>query len=50
MSRHYLNCHLMPSYAAFRRQIELRLSLGDGFEGLQFSPTWLVFLCAPLLP
>lgn len=40
MSGHYLNKHLMPSYAA-TWQIKLWLSPGDGFKGLQSSPTWL---------
>jgi hypothetical protein len=35
----YLNRYLMPSYAA-ASQIKLRLSLGDGFEGLPLCPTW----------
>jgi len=41
MSEHYLNHHLMPSYSA-PRQNELRLSPGDGLEGLQSSPIWFV--------
>ncbi len=40
MSGHYLNWHLMPSYAALP-QIELWLSPGDGFKGLPSCPIWL---------
>lgn len=40
MPDHYLNRYLMPSYAV-TSQIELWLSPGDGFEGLQSCPTWL---------
>jgi hypothetical protein len=39
MSGNYLNRYLMPRYVA-RLQTEFRLSLGDGFEGLPFCPTW----------
>jgi hypothetical protein len=39
MSASYLNIHLTPGYAA-TSQTECRLSPGDGFEGLQFCPTW----------
>lgn len=49
MSGLYLNHHLTPGYAA-PEQNELRLSPGDGLEGLQSSPTWFCVLCAPLLP
>jgi hypothetical protein len=39
MSGDYLIRHLIPSYAAMQRT-KLRLSLGDGFEGLPLCPTW----------
>jgi hypothetical protein len=42
----WLNRCLPLSYAA-PQQNELRLSPGDGFEGLLFCPTWLCKLCAP---
>ena len=39
MSAHYLNRYLTPSYPALP-QIELWLSPGDGFKGLQSCPNW----------
>jgi hypothetical protein len=36
----YLNRCLMPGYAA-PQQNKLRLSPGDGFEGLPSCPVWL---------
>lgn len=39
MTANYLNEHLTPRYAA-SSQAEFRLSLGDGFKGLPFCPTW----------
>jgi hypothetical protein len=39
MCEEYLIRHLIPGYAAMQR-IKLRLSLGDGFEGLPLCPMW----------
>jgi hypothetical protein len=39
MTCFYLLTRLMPGYAAIV-QNDLRLSPGDGFEGLHSCPTW----------
>ena len=39
MTRNYSFAYLMPGDDAAIMQIDLRLNLGDGFEGLHSCPT-----------